>query len=184
MNSSRAVKLARYPECSLFVRVYVWWWSGRLYVCIVNLFLYLIPFTFSFSPLSMPLNRVIVPTVRQAAECVCVCSCALLLQGADSREVCLNREGAQRLCSSCRVWNWMIGPPFSLSICPSVYLSVSLPLWQFFSHMLDPHLRLAQFYCTSLFSFFVCVSEYVCECLCMLPCNVSALGSPHWSAVF
>lgn len=58
---------------------------------------------FTFSPLSMPLNRVIVPTVRQAAVCACVCVCALLFQGADSREVCLNREGAQRPCSSCGV---------------------------------------------------------------------------------
>lgn len=30
---------------------------------------------FTFSPLSMPLNRVIVPTVRQAAVCVCVHAC-------------------------------------------------------------------------------------------------------------
>jgi len=49
----------------------------------------------------MPLNGVIVPTVRQAD--VYACAYALLLQGADSREVCLNKEGAQRPCSSCRL---------------------------------------------------------------------------------
>ena len=47
-------------------------------MCVVNLFLDLILSTFSFSPLSMPLNRVIVPTVRQAAVCVCVYLCIVV----------------------------------------------------------------------------------------------------------
>lgn len=47
------------------------WWLAVLYVCVV-FFLNQIFFTFYFTLLSMPLNRVIVPTVRQAAVCVCV----------------------------------------------------------------------------------------------------------------
>lgn len=40
----------------------------------------------------MAFNEVIVPTIKLAVVDMCVCVCALLLQGADSREVCLNKE--------------------------------------------------------------------------------------------
>lgn len=142
---------------------------------------------FTFSPLSMPLNRVIVPTVRQAAVCACVhaCVCALLLQGADSREVCLNREGAQRPCSSCGVWSQMIGPLFFLPF-PSVRLSVCLAcfLTAFRPHACSsssPPLFSALF----CFLFFVCFSVCVaCRLLAALadglsPCCQSAPGSGH-----
>lgn len=131
------------------------------YTCFANLVLYLTPH-FLFLPHMMPLNRVIVLTVRQAAVCMCVYICALLLQGADSREVCLNREGAQRPCSSCRVWNWIIGPPFSLSICRPVYLSVSLFL--FFGQFSLACSNLIAFFCSALHCY---LSTHTCAVLCV-----------------
>lgn len=130
---------------------------------------------FTFSPLSMPLNRVIVPTVRQAAVCACVCVCALLFQGADSREVCLNREGAQRPCSSCGVWSQMIGPLFFL-LFPSVRLSCL-----FFDSFSPTCLLLIAFFpppplYSALFSFlfFVCFSVCVaCRLLAALADGLS-----------
>lgn len=116
----------------------------------------------SFSPLSMLLNRVIVPTVptvMHAAVRACVCVWALLLQGPDSHEVCLNRARAQRPCSFCRVWNWIIEPSYSVSICLCLFDI-------FFTHML--FVFFAQF--VSLFASFVC--------------SVSAPGRHHRSAVF
>lgn len=75
----------------------------------------------------------------------------------------------------------MIGPPFSLSICPSVYLSVSLSLTVFHPHALS-------FLIICIFFFLLNFTL----CLCFLPlcllwarlCNVSAPASHHWSAVF
>lgn len=74
----------------------------------------------------MPLNRVIVPTVRLATVYMRVrmhCCCR-----EQTAVRCLNKEGAQRPSSPCGVWNWMIGPPFSLSICPPVCLFIALRL--------------------------------------------------------
>lgn len=126
--------------------------SGRLRVCNQSFPWSLSPH-FLFQPVSMPLNRVIVPTVRQATVCVSIC--VLLLQGADSREVCLNR-GAQRPRSSCRVWIPVIGPPFSPSIslsvldCLSIFGSVSAKL-----HL--PHFLLYSTFSCFLFLCFVCM---------------------------
>lgn len=117
----------------------------------------------------MFLNRVIVLTVRQAGVYVCVrvFAWALLLQGADNREVCLNREGAQRPCSSCRLWKWMIGPPYSLHP-QSVPLSVCL-LWQIFTHYI---------FCSTLH---LC---FLSSCVCARVCVMTAPGNPHWATVF
>lgn len=99
---------------------------------------------------------------------LCVCFCALLFQGADSREVCLNREEAQRPCSSCRVWNQMIGPHFSLSICLSVLVFLS-----HFDSESSTWLTFIGLFLSVLFSIF-----------CLLQCKVAAPGGLHWSAVF
>lgn len=101
----------------------------------------------------MFLNRVIVLTVRQAGVYVCVrvFAWALLLQGADNREVCLNREGAQRPCSSCRLWKWMIGPPNPPPVCPSVCL-----VWQ-----ISPT-SFSVLHCIFVFCLHVCAGVRAC----------------------
>lgn len=102
-------------------------------------FIHQIFVTFAFSTLWMPLSRVVVPGRLQ---CVFVCMCALLLQGADSREVCLNREGAQRPCSSCRVRSW---------------LSLSLTAFH-------PHAHSLPSLCSILLCICVFILCHVCEC--------------------
>lgn len=101
----------------------------------------------------------------------CVCVRALLLQGADSREVCLNREGAQRPCSSCGVWSQMIGPLFFL-IFPSVRLS------RLFFDSFSPACLLLIAAFSPLHFFPLCfLFFFFCVFFCL--CSVSAPGSPR-----
>lgn len=118
---------------------------------------------------------------RLLCVCACVSICALLVQEADSREVCLNRQGVQRPCASCRVWIPVTGPLFSPSI--SVFISFFNVDTISASHYLHYH-----FYFLPLHSSFACVPVGTCVraqvCRCVSECcDVSAPGSTHWSAV-
>lgn len=95
-------------------------------VCFQSFFLS-VNLTFSFSILSMPLNRVIVPTVGQAAVCVCARICCCREQTA-VRCVWTEKEHRGPVHPVGCETQWL-GPPVS----PSVRLSVFICFWQRFN---------------------------------------------------
>lgn len=144
-------------------------------MCVVNLFLNLYLFTLPFSPLSMPFNRVIVPTVGRL-QCVYVHCCCREQTAVRCVWTVKEHRGPVHPVGCETQWLGL----FSLypSICLS-YSGLSIPLWQCFSHMLDPFCLLcALFYFLFLFSFFS-----VCVCLsaamwCVSSWQLSLISCP------